>query len=353
MERRIVFKITSFGELSGWRTIPINMVMSRSAICPCDESGLSAVLQFVQNDVVCMPGPQICACLQCGYVGYIDRPSEQWFRDFYASQWDENARNNQEEVRRKVRNAAATQVQPGVSIALACRPDKSSRILEFGCGYGVSLAQLQKVGYENVFGVEPCQHRSEIARSEFGIGVHTGELSGIEGQYDVIYSSHVLEHCYDPGSVIANCARLQPEGGRLAINVPDAWHEPTMGQILFLPHLHSFTEISLCNLFARYGYEATSVHREYGGLCVVGVKNGRGMMRQYWEDATQRVYEKFMRAIGLHCEQLWWNSENDSTSPVRHDEWKRPRCINVTPVRQNACGPIYIEFDGPVRLCVK
>lgn len=346
-----MFKITSYGELSGWRPIPISMTISRNAICPCDGNGLSNVCQFIQNQQVILSGPQVGACDQCSYVGYIDRPTQQWFCDFYASEWDANARDDQPEVRKLVRKEASN-IQPGVSIALACKPKQDSRILEFGCGYGVSLAQLRHGGYTEVFGVEPCQHRSDIARSEFGLGI-AADLAEVEGEYDVIYSSHVLEHCYDPHEVIGHCARLQPTGGRLAINVPDAWHEPTMGQLLFLPHLHSFTEISLCNLFARHGYEATSVHRENGGLCVVGVKNGCGMVRQYASDATVAVVAKFRKALSVEGNQLWWNSDNDETAAEPNPIWKRPRCINIEPCKPITGHPVEIQFQGPVQLCVK
>lgn len=346
-----MFEITSFGELSGWRAIEMDMPHAVQNYCPCCESQLMPTCKLYQMDNYAYWS--VVSCWQCGYVGYGIRPTRQWFQSFYASEWDHKARDNQEAVRNLVR-AEAGKIQPGVAIAFACKPDKDSHILEFGCGYGVTLAQLRHGGYANVFGVEPCEHRSEIARSEFpGLNVLTGELSQVEGQYDVIFSSHVLEHCYDPDEVIGHCARLQPTGGRLAINVPDAWHEPTLGQLLFLPHLHSFTEISLCNLFAKHGYEATSIYRADGGLVVVGVKNGRGMMRQYSDDATVRVVEKFRKALTVEGNQLWWNSENDETGAEPKADWKRPRCIGIEPCKPITGHPVGIQFEGPVKLCVK
>lgn len=352
-----MFKITSFGELSGWRAIYADdLCVHEQSRCPaCGGNAplpdvlwmLSGVRKFGEGQIQCRIG----SCYSCGYVGYTSRPSQKWFRDFYATQWDATARDDQEEVLKLVRSEAA-KAQPGIAVALACKPDKNSRILEFGCGYGVALAQLRHGGYTEVFGVEPCQHRAEIARSEFCLGV-AGDLSEVDGSYDVIYSSHVLEHCYDPSEIIGHCARLQPLGGRLAINVPDAWHEPTMGQLLFLPHLHSFTEISLCNLLAKHGYEATSVYRANGGLCVVGVKNGRGMMRRYAEDATVRVVEKLKRALSPATDVLWWNSENDDTGAEPRPDWKRPRCVHIEPCKPITGHPVEIQFEGPVRLCVK
>lgn len=345
-----MFKITSFGELSGWRPVEMDMEHSLQNKCPCCD------IELMPTCALKEPGNyrywSVCSCRGCGYVGYGIRPTRQWFRDFYASEWDGQARDNQEYVRQLVREAAAKEVQPGVAIALACKPDKGSRILEFGCGYGVSLAQLHKGGYTEVIGVEPCQHRAGIARSEFGLGV-ADDIGNVSGQFDVICSSHVLEHCYDPGEIIGHCARLQPSGGRLAINVPNAWQEPTMGQLLFLPHLHSFTMLSLSNLMARHGYELTSVQHEGGGLFVLGIKNGDGQMRQHSDDATVRIVNKFREALSVGGQQLWWNSENDETAPEPKKDWKRPRCINIEPCGRVTGHPLEIQFEGPVQLCVK
>lgn len=344
-----MFKITSFGELSGWRAIPMDMVICMNAVCPCDAAGLSVVCQMIQRHRVILPGPQVGACSKCGYVGYIDRPSQQWFRDFYASQWDETARNSQDEVRQLVRKEAKNP-HPAAAIARIAKP--SGKILEFGCGYGTALKQLADEGH-SVQGVEPCQHRAAIAREEFGLDVHCGELSDIDGKYDLIFSSHVLEHCYDPDEVMRNIARLQGIGGKVMIAVPDAQFEPTMGQILFLPHLHSFTDVSLSNLFARHGYETVVSCLDGAGLIVGGVKTGRSVLRQFASDATVAVVEKFRRALSVKGNQLWWNSKNDVTASEPDQSWPRPRCIHIEACEPITGHPVEIQFEGPVQLCVK
>jgi hypothetical protein len=68
-------------------------------------------------------------------------------------------------------------------------------------------------------------------------------------------TSHVLEHTYAPHEVFAAAASLQEPGAYLIVSVPNQEGEPSMGVLLFLPHLHSFTLTSLARLAARHGYE--------------------------------------------------------------------------------------------------
>lgn len=354
-----MFRITSFGELSGWRPIEMDMDRSPQPRCPCDDSTLSTLCCLIGGKVseLFYGGTlKVGACPSCGYIGYIDRPARKWFRDFYASEWDGTARNNQDDVRQLLR-AEVKKPQPALGLVQACKPEPQERILEFGSGYCAVLYQLSQLGFSNVSGVEPCRHRAEIAKSELGVNVHCGELADLHGKYDLIYSAHVLEHCYDPDETIGQCARLQGLGGRLAINVPDAMYEPTMGQILFLPHLHSFTVMSLLNLLARHGYETFTTARDARNLIVIGVKTGRGLMERYAEDATESVTRKFVSALCpwdmSQCRQLWWNSDNDEVSSNQNPNWKRPRCVNIEPCEPITGHPVEIQFNGPVMLCVK
>ena len=80
-------------------------------------------------------------------------------------------------------------------------------------------------------------------------------------RFSVILSNHALEYAYQADEVIAAASRLQNEGDRLIIAVPNQEGESPMGVFLFLPHLQSFTRASLERLWARHGYAVVDDHR--------------------------------------------------------------------------------------------
>ncbi|MCC6146316.1 MAG: methyltransferase domain-containing protein [Anaerolineaceae bacterium] len=77
-----------------------------------------------------------------------------------------------------------------VLAALGVRPGDS--VLDFGCSWGYGSWQLQRAGYK-VTGFEISKPRCEYARQNLGIETYS-RLEEIKGQFDVFFSSHVLEH---------------------------------------------------------------------------------------------------------------------------------------------------------------
>ena len=79
-------------------------------------------------------------------------------------------------------------------------PDKG-KFLEIGCASGYFLSLAKKNGWD-VEGIEYSSFAAQRARQMFSIDVRTGEFK--EGvfqpniYYDVVFMSHVLEHCFEP-----------------------------------------------------------------------------------------------------------------------------------------------------------
>ncbi|MCA2999698.1 MAG: class I SAM-dependent methyltransferase [Rhodocyclaceae bacterium] len=94
----------------------------------------------------------------------------------------------------------------------------SDRVLEFGCGIG-TLA----VCWRDTLGNAPecleidARLRSEVERRGFRCYARMDE---VEGAYDRIYSSNVLEHIEDDVSALRQLHAKLQDGGTLAIYVP-------------------------------------------------------------------------------------------------------------------------------------
>lgn len=96
------------------------------------------------------------------------------------------------------------------------------RVLDCACGDGVALNWLCARQF-HADGVELCKEKAKAARAHghcvYSLDMH--DLSSLAAeQYDLVYSSHTLEHAYDPARVLQGFRRLLKSQGRLLIVLP-------------------------------------------------------------------------------------------------------------------------------------
>jgi 2-polyprenyl-3-methyl-5-hydroxy-6-metoxy-1,4-benzoquinol methylase len=97
------------------------------------------------------------------------------------------------------------------------------KLLDYGCSWGYGVWQLQKAGYK-ALGFEISRPRAKYGREKLGVDILdcADDLNNLPGAYfDVIFSSHVLEHLPDISDVFPLLHRLLKPGGMLAIFVPN------------------------------------------------------------------------------------------------------------------------------------
>jgi 2-polyprenyl-3-methyl-5-hydroxy-6-metoxy-1,4-benzoquinol methylase len=100
---------------------------------------------------------------------------------------------------------------------LARHLPNNARVLEVGCGEGLLLSELSKLGF-NVEGIEPSESGSFRARRK-GLNVATGYFPQRQpaGHFDAVILSHVLEHLSDPIAILQSTSRIAPLGYLLLI----------------------------------------------------------------------------------------------------------------------------------------
>ena len=98
---------------------------------------------------------------------------------------------------------------------------KTIKIIDIGARMGYSLDCWKEFGYNNVLGTELIQMFVDYAREQ-GKNVIFDDMvdSKIEGQFDLVYSRHSLEHVRHTVKAIENMIHLLKEGGCLVIIVP-------------------------------------------------------------------------------------------------------------------------------------
>lgn len=103
--------------------------------------------------------------------------------------------------------------------------ERDARILDVGCGSGALLDRLARVGYRNLFGIDPFI----TADRETPQGVPLGKkyLSEVTGEYDLIMFNHSLEHVPDPVATLKAAYDRLATGGVCLVWLPttssEAW----------------------------------------------------------------------------------------------------------------------------------
>lgn len=120
-----------------------------------------------------------------------------------------------------------------LDVIMAARGVKGGTLFDFGCSWGYGSWQFEQAGFQ-VESFEISVPRATYAREKLGIKVHT-DLPHPSPDFDVFFSSHVLEHVPSVGEAIAyGMSSLKP-GGLFVAFTPngsldyrtrdrDSWH---------------------------------------------------------------------------------------------------------------------------------
>jgi 2-polyprenyl-3-methyl-5-hydroxy-6-metoxy-1,4-benzoquinol methylase len=93
-------------------------------------------------------------------------------------------------------------------------------VLDYGCSWGYGVFQFCSEGYKAV-GYEISAPRADFGREHLGVTIHGSIQSVADHSFDVIFSSHVLEHIPDSSIPFRDFRRLLKPDGLLFILVPN------------------------------------------------------------------------------------------------------------------------------------
>jgi len=165
----------------------------------------------------------------------------------------------------------------GLATLLRLAPENSApfRVLDFGCGFGASLALLaavapavRAVGYET-----SAARIADLSTRNLEV---SGDLEQIarSGPFDAIILDNVLEHVPNPGQTIASIRKLAAPGALLFVSVPQVDRQRVLSQqraadaggavdmdINPWEHLNYFDMQHLDKLIARWGFEPIAAAR--------------------------------------------------------------------------------------------
>lgn len=221
--------------------------------CPvCDGTRRSLLLEnLVDTLFYCAPGKwNLYSCQVCHSAFLDPRPTPDTIGMAYTSYYTHESSGPRPAdeltgVRRLQRMLAngyknwkfGTDLQPssrfGILAASVLRHQKAildrqfrhlkpgtGRVLDIGFGDGGFLEHARSIGWQ-AQGVDVDEEAVRAAK-ERGLDVRLGSPAELEGPYDAITMSHVIEHLHYPRSMLRECFRLLAPGGTLWIETPNA-----------------------------------------------------------------------------------------------------------------------------------
>jgi SAM-dependent methyltransferase len=100
-----------------------------------------------------------------------------------------------------------------------CRMRMSDRILDVGCGGGMLLSELERMGFQHLTGIDPFL---DADHEKGGVRLRKCHIGQLNEEFDLIMMHHSLEHMTDPVNALAEAGRLLSDAGRIVVRIPIA-----------------------------------------------------------------------------------------------------------------------------------
>ncbi|MBI5579458.1 MAG: class I SAM-dependent methyltransferase [Deltaproteobacteria bacterium] len=201
------------------------------------------------------------ACARCGAVFHNVRHQDD--RDDYYESYTGSDTNHYQV---SVDQARLNDMTTSFLVRAGLKPTNQT-IVDIGCSFGVTLASLQRAGFDNLYAIDPDRAAIKYL-SDRGIPGRTGLATDLfpefENKFDLIILRHVLEHLEFPLACLDNVGKWLKPRGRIYVELPDLARfqecSPFPGYFFEFEHINHFSLVSLLNLmraFTLIQYEST------------------------------------------------------------------------------------------------
>ena len=135
-------------------------------------------------------------------------------------------------------------------------------ILDIGSGTGISLVKFEQKGF-TVTGIEPDKENTRKINQVLKKGNCINgfiENIKIDEKFDIIWSSHSLEHLEDPNLCFKKAFELLKNTGMFCVIVPDGDYLQSLNQSMKNRyHLFHYSKNSLKKLGEKHGFQLISI----------------------------------------------------------------------------------------------
>ena len=189
----------------------------------------------------------------------------------------------------------------------------SKKIFQVGSSDGYTLSQFMKQG-SDVFGIDPSIASNELASNLYGVKTVTGDFENYDGsqkKYGLIILTHVLEHLFDPVSVMKKCNKMQNIGDFVLIEVPLFERIERFGPgLLTLEHINYFSEGTLIETLTSANYYPECIsksfnHPEYPVITVMARKDENvKVIKSLDFEKNYTIFGKYIKNEELRWQKL-------------------------------------------------
>ena len=175
---------------------------------------------------------------------------------------------------------------------------KTGRILDVGCSAAFFMHLAQQHGWQ-ADGVEIASWAADFSNRELGVRVFCGTLEQAEfpdDTFDVVFSSHVLEHIADPRSLLQEMRRVLRPGGLHVSVVPTQFASPSWRlrkRFIGDPppkHVSFFNKDSFTSLIQEVGLDLVSAEYNVELTRLYELTLNRERMKKRWQDKLAQVH---------------------------------------------------------------
>lgn len=200
-------------------------------ICPiCKCSAGNQILQFEEKFFRLGGKFDYLDCRECRAISIVNPPTD--LSPYYptSNYYSIRARSWLTRQLMHLRDLAYIMAYPGSALVRKYLPNSAlettlnaadnnryCRILDVGCGEGTLLKSLAKLNFKNLTGVDPLLAHDELSEV---VRLISGDLSSVNGKFDVITFHHSLEHMADARTTLFEARELLAPDGRILIRIP-------------------------------------------------------------------------------------------------------------------------------------
>jgi len=229
----------------------------------CISCSNSSLLQYTKDSYMNLA---VYYCNNCNL--YITGNSEVQVRErsqevYRKSYWDERGSANALQSNYTDMDSKGKRRQ-WVSQYAYCKPffENKCRMLEIGSGAGQTIVWFEEMGF-NVTGIEPDNRNVEMINQKLKRGhcvVGFAEDIQIDGRFDIVWISHVIEHLVRPDKLLEKCKNNLENGGVLFIEVPNCENKKILKSSIYdNPSTFHFSKKALLNIAKKIGYEVVRI----------------------------------------------------------------------------------------------
>jgi 2-polyprenyl-3-methyl-5-hydroxy-6-metoxy-1,4-benzoquinol methylase len=190
------------------------------------------------------------------------------------------------------------------------------KLLEIGCGAGDYIALMRTLGW-TVEGVETDHVACRYARQTHTLTVHEGTLESKgypENSFDAIVMNHVIEHVFDPVTLLKECRRIVKPGGRVIVITPNSgsWGHRTFRKNwrgLEPPrHIHVFspTPLKKCANLACFEQVTVTTTPANADIIIKGSMDIRKNIANHINKSKENIIQKIVILFLQIYEYVLW-----------------------------------------------